>query len=181
MSKKVKHGLYGLMAEFDRDDVLVEAARKIHAAGYRRIDAFAPFPVHGLAEAMGRRRTLVPLVVLIGGVCGGLTGFGGQVYSACVNYPINVAGRPFYSWPAFIPITFELTILGAAVTGVLGMIALNGLPEPYHPVFNVKRFERASADGFFLLVEAADPRFDPHGTRQELQTLNPRAVHDVPP
>lgn len=174
-------GLYGLMAEFDRDDVLVEAARKIYNAGYRRMDAFAPFPIHGLAEAMGRKRTLVPLVVLLGGLAGGLTGFLGQTYSAAVNYPINVAGRPYYSWPAFIPITFELTILGASLAGVIGMIALNGLPEPYHPTFNIKSFERASSTGFFLLIESRDLRFDLEATRRDLQALNPRAVHDVPP
>ena len=130
---------------------------------------------------MGRQRTWCRWSSCSAGLAGGLSGFFGQTYSAVINYPINIAGRPFYSWPAFIPITFELTILGASLCGVFGMIALNGLPEPYHPVFNVKSFDRASSNGFFLLVETADPRFDPEATRRDLQALNPRAVHDVPP
>ncbi len=172
--------LYGLLAEFDREESLIAAAHRIHAAGYRRVDAYTPFPVHGLAEAIGTRPTFVPLIVLIGGLLGGLTGFFMQWYTAVVDYPINVGGRPYNSWPAFIPITFELTILGASLTAVFGMLLLNRLPQPYHPVFNVKRFARASRDGFFLCVESADPRFDLAATRRELESADALIVHEVP-
>ena len=174
------HAIYGLMAEFDRDDQLVAATRRIHDAGYRRIDAFSPFPVTGLAEAMGRGRTWVPLVVLAGGIMGGLTGFLMQTYSAVVDYPLNIGGRPYYSWPAFIPITFELAVLGASAAAVFGMLAMNGLPQPYHPVFHVKSFEQASQTRFFLLVMSDDERFDLERTRADLAGLGAYAVHEVP-
>src|SRR5215208_719209 len=138
-------GVYGLLAEFDREDRLVAAARRIRDAGYRRIDGFSPFPVHGLAGAVG--------------------GFGLQWYSAVVHYPLNIGGRPYNSWPAFIPIMFETTVLCASLAAVFGMLALNGLPQPYHPVFHIKAFERASSSGFFLLVESRDAKFDLVRTR----------------
>lgn len=172
--------LYGLLAEFDREDQVVDATRRIYEAGYRRIDAYAPFPVHGLAEAMGRKRTWVPTVVLAGGVMGGIGGFFMQWYSAVVDYPINVGGRPMNSWPAFIPIVFELTVLGAALAAVFGMLAMNGLPQPYHPVFHVRNFELASRSRFFLLVTSRDPKFDLEQTRRDLEAVNPRAIHEVP-
>jgi hypothetical protein len=172
--------LYGLLAEFDREDQVVDATRRIYEAGYRRIDAYAPFPVHGLAEAMGRKRTWVPTVVLAGGVMGGLGGFFMQWYSAVVDYPLNVGGRPMNSWPAFIPIVFELTVLGAALAAVFGMLAMNGLPQPYHPVFHVRNFELASRSRFFLLVTSRDAKFDLERTRRDLESLSPRAIHEVP-
>ena len=174
------HTLYGLLAEFEREDQIVDATRRIYEAGYRRIDAYAPFPVHGLAEAMGRKRTWVPLVVLCGGIMGGLGGFLMQAYSAMVDYPLNIGGRPYYSWPAFIPITFEMTVLGASLAAVFGMLAMNNLPQPYHPVFHVKNFELASRSRFFLLVTSRDVKFDLEQTRKDLEVLDPRAIHEVP-
>ena len=132
--------LYGLMAEFDSPDHLREASQKVLDEGYQKMEAYSPFPVHGIAEAVGMKKTRLPLLVLIGGILGGATGYFMQYYSSVINYPINIGGKPLHSWPAFIPITFEMCILGAALTAVLGMIALNGLPMPYHPVFNVKKF-----------------------------------------
>lgn len=170
---------YGLMAEFTEHEQLLEAARRAHAAGYRRMDAYAPFPVEGLAEALGRRRTAVPLLVLLGGILGGAGGYFMEWYALTVDYPLNVGGRPFHSWPLFIPITFELTVLIAALTALIGMLALNRLPEPYHPVFNVPAFRRASLDRFFLCLEAADPCFDPERTRRFLESLAPASITEV--
>ena len=174
-----REAVYGVMAEFDSPEDLLAAAHRAHREGYRQMDAYSPFPIHGLAEAIGFRRTWLPLLVLIGGVLGALAGFGTQYYAAVIDYPINVGGRPLNSWPSFIPITFEVTILFAALTAVLGMLALNGLPMPYHPVFNAPRFALASHDRFFLCIEAADPRFDRQGTRRFLESLNAREVTDV--
>jgi hypothetical protein len=175
----MKKNIFGLVAEFDNPDRLLEATRRAHEAGYRKIDATSPYPVEGLAEALGFPRNRVSLVVLLGGILGGLTGYIMQYFIAAVYYPINIGGRPLNSWPAFIVITFELTILGAALAAVLGMLALNGLPMPYHPLFNVPAFQLASRDRFFLVVEAGDPRFDQVTTRQFLLSLNPREVLDV--
>jgi hypothetical protein len=173
--------IYGLMAEFATPEQLLEAARQTHEAGYRRIDAFAPFPIEGLADAVGFHHTRLPLVVLIGGIIGGLSGFFLQYYAAAVSYPINVGGRPFNSWPMFVPVTFEMTILFAAAAAVFGMLALNGLPTPYHPVFNVRRFALASRDRFFLCIKARDPMFDVEATRNFMLALNPREVVNIDP
>ncbi len=171
--------IYGLMAEFENPGELVVAARRAHEAGYRRLDAFTPLPVEGLAEAIGFHRTSLPLVVFIGGLLGGAGGFFLQYYASVVSFPLNVGGRPLNSWPAFIPITFEMAVLGGALAAVLGLLALNGLPTPYHPVFNVPRFELATRDRFFLCVEARDPLFELEKTRQFLKALKAREVVEI--
>jgi hypothetical protein len=172
--------IYGVMAEFDTPVALVEAAKRAYQAGYRKIDTYTPFPVEGLAEEIGFHRDEVPLVVLIGGIVGGLTGYLMQYWMSAVAYPLNIGGKPYHSWPAFIVITFEMTILFAGISAVFGMLALNGLPMPYHPVFNVPRFARASRDRFFLVVFSSDVKYDPAATRQFLESLDPRSVSEVP-
>jgi hypothetical protein len=163
--------IYGLMAQFDSPERLIAGARAVHDAGYRRMDAYAPYPVEGLADALGRHHSRLPWIVLAGGICGMLGGYGLQYWSSVIAYPLNVGGRPLHSWPLFIPVTFELTVLVAAGSAVLGMLALNGLPMPYHPVFNLKSFERASRDGYFLCIESSDPRFSHLETMRFLCTL----------
>ncbi len=172
-------GLHGLMAEFAGPEELVAAARRAYAAGYRRMDAYSPFPVEGLSDAIGFRRTWVPWLVLGGGLIGVVAGFVLQYWTSVFAYPLNVGGRPLVSLPAYVPVMFELMILLAAFAAVGGMLALNRLPEPYHPVFNVSRFARASQDGFFLCIEASDPKFDLQRTRRFLQELQPTEVYDV--
>ena len=171
--------LYGLMAEFETADALLSAARKAHAAGYTSMDAFTPLPVEGLSEAVGFHSTRLPLIVLIGGILGGLGGFFLQYYPNVIGFPQNIGGRPLNSWPAFIPITFEMTVLAAALATVLGMLALNGLPTPYHPVFNVQRFRLATRNRFFLCIKARDPRFALEQTREFLKGLEPREVSEI--
>ena len=156
---------FGMMAEFDDHHQLVNAAAAAHSAGYRKMDAYSPYPIHGLSEALGQSPTKISSLVLLGGLTGCIGGFALMCWITLVAYPMNVAGKPMYSWPAYIPITFETTVLCAALTAVVGMIALNGLPQPYHPVFNVERFKRASQDRFFLCIEAADPKYDAAATR----------------
>ena len=172
--------IYGMMAEFDTPGDLVSAARRTYEAGYKKIDAYTPFPIEELSEAIGFHRNSVPLVVLIGGILGGCSGFGLQYWIHVINYPLNIGGRPLNSWPAFVVVTFEMTILFAGIFAVLGMLALNGLPMPYHPVFNVPRFAFASKDRFFLIIFSSDPRYDTAGTRLFLESLGPRSIAEVP-
>jgi hypothetical protein len=178
---QARTSLYGLMAEFDGPGDLLEAAQRAYEEGYRRMDAYSPFPVQGLAEAIGFRRTRLPLLVLVGGIIGGIGGYCLQYWISAVDYPLNIGGRPLNSWPAFIPVTFELIILVAALSAVLGMLALNGLPMPYHPVFNVPAFELATRNRFFLCIEAVDAKFDVRETRRFLESLKPSGVHEVGP
>jgi hypothetical protein len=172
--------IYGMMAEFDSPSDLVAAAHKTYAAGYKKIDAYSPFPIEELAEAIGFHRNNVPLVVLIGGIVGCLSGYAMQWWIATVSYPVNIGGRPYHSWPAFIVVTFEMTILCSVLAAVFGMLALNGLPMPYHPVFNVPRFAFATKDRFFLIVFSSDPMYSAIRTRDFLQSLGPRSISEVP-
>jgi hypothetical protein len=171
--------IYGLMAEFHDSEELIEAAHRTREAGFTRIDAYTPYPIEELAEAIGHHHSKLPLIVLIGGIVGALTGYGLQYWASVIEYPLNVGGRPYHSWPAFIIPTFELTILFAAFSAVLGMFFLNGLPQPYHPVFNVPRFALASRDRYFLVIDARDPLFDREGTRRFLSEMNPTEVNEV--
>jgi Protein of unknown function (DUF3341) len=171
--------LYGVMAEFDNPTDLVAAARHTYEAGYRRINGYSPYPIEELSEAIGFTHTSLPLIVLIGGVLGGLGGFFMQYWMEVINYPLNVGGKPYNSWPAFIPITFECTVLCAAFAAVLGMLVLNKLPQPYHPVFNAPSFALATRDRFFLVVEANDPQYDHDAIVTFMKNLNPRDVTDV--
>jgi hypothetical protein len=173
--------IYGLMAEFSQPEPLLGAARRAHAEGYRNMDAYSPMPVEGLAEAIGFRSSWVQRLVLVGGLLGATGGFMLCWWITVVAFPHIVAGRPLNSWPAYVPITFESMVLVACITAVVSMLALNGLPQPYHPVFNVPQFERASRDKFFLCIEASDPKFDREATRDFLEQLNPEAVLEVVP
>jgi ActD protein len=174
-----RRGIYGLMAEFETPEQVLEAAHRTHDAGYRRIDAYSPIPVEGLAEAVGFDWTALPIFVLLGGLTGGLTGFGMCWYANVISFPLNIGGKPYNSWPMWIAITFELTILGAALTAAFGMLALNGLPMPHHPLFNVERFTRASTDRFFLCIEARDKKFDLTQTKSFLEGLRPYGVYEI--
>lgn len=171
--------IYGLMVEFHTPEDLIGAVNRAYDQGYRRMDAYTPFPVEGLAEALRRDRSRLPLIVLAGGIIGGLTGYMLQYHTAVLAYPLNVGGRPLHSWVAFIPVTFEMTILIAAFSAVLGMLALNGLPMPYHPVFNVPQFALASRDKFFLCIESRDPRFDRDQTRRFMESLGGSEVYEI--
>lgn len=171
---------HGLAAEFATHENLLAAARAARDQGYKRMDAYTPFPIDGLPRALGRKRTLVPLVVLIGGIIGGTGGYYMEWYANVVSYPLNIGGRPLHSWPFFIPITFELTVLCAALFAFFGSLAMNKLPQPYHPIFHAPNFERASIDRFFLCIEARDEKFDPVATRRFLEGMHPLAVSEVP-
>jgi len=171
--------VYGLVAEFADDKALVDAARRAHAAGYRKVDAYAPFSVEGLSDALGFRSDRVALITLLGGILGGMGAYFLQWYTAVIDYPINAGGRPLHSWPAFIPATFEMTVLGAALAAFFGMLILNGLPRLVHPIFNTPDFDLASRNRFFLCIEARDPRFEPGETRAFLDSLEPMRVAEV--
>jgi hypothetical protein len=172
--------IYGLLAEFERPSDLIEAVARTRQAGYRRIDAYTPYPVEGLAEALGFPRTRIPLVMFLGGLTGCLGGYFMQYYAAVIGYPINIGGRPLNSWPSFIPVTFELTVLLSALAGVFGLLGLCGLPMPYHPLFHVPNFNRATRDRFFLCIEATDPDYHPDATKRFLLALGADNVIEVP-
>ena len=171
--------LYGVMAEFENPTDLVAAAQKVYSLGYRRINGYSPYPIEELSEAIGFTKTSLPLIVFIGGLIGGLSGFFMQYWIEVIDYPINVGGKPTNSWPAFIPITFEMTVLFAAFSAVLGMLILNKLPQPYHPVFNLPNFALATRDRFFLAIEANDAKFNHAEVVDLLKGLNAVAVTDV--
>jgi hypothetical protein len=171
--------IYGLMAEFDQVNDLVDAVKGTRAAGYREFDAYTPFPVEAVTEAMGEHHNRLPLLVLVGGILGLLGGWALAYWASAIAYPLNVGGRPLNSWPAFVPIAFETTVLAAAFATVFGMLALNGLPMPYHPVFNVPRFALSTRNRFFLVIEATDPLFDREHTRRFLERFVPRQVSEV--
>jgi hypothetical protein len=172
--------VWGLMAEFGSPAELLAATRRAYAAGYRRMDAYSPFPVHGLDRALHLPQDRVALICLAGGILGGGGAYLLQWWINSVAYPLNIGGRPFHSWPSFLIVTFEMTVLFAGIAAVAGMLGLNGLPRPYHPVFNVERFAAASCDRFFLAIEADDPLFERAATREFLESLNPAAVEEVP-
>lgn len=171
--------LYGLMAEFDTATELVDAARSTRDAGYKRTDAFSPFPIHEIDEALGIKRSILPVLVFFGGITGLLSGVSLQVFVHYIDYPLNIGGRPYLSWLSFVPPSYELTILLAGFTAVFGMLFLNGLPRPYHPVFNVPRFSLATREKFFLLIEAADEKYNYDETKAFLDSLKPQEVFDV--
>ncbi len=179
MRKPTRPAIYGVMAEFDDPTAVVAATRRAYEEGYRRMDAYSPYPIEALSEAVGPHKERLPLIVLIGGIVGLIGGYAMQYYVAAINYPINVGGKPLHSWPAFIPITFETTVLGAAMAAIFGMLALNGLPEPYHPVFNAPNFALATRDRFFLVIESRDPKFDREATSSFLRGLGAQEVADV--
>jgi len=174
-----QQALYGLVAEFESPTALVRAANKAREAGYRKMDAYSPIPIEELHRALGLSDTKLPWIVLGGGLTGALAGYGLQFWASTIAYPLNIGGRPMHSWPSFIVPAFETTILFAAGAAVLGMILLNGLPMPYHPIFNATRFAMASRDRFFLCIESKDPKFDQTTTRRFLESLGPREVSDV--
>ena len=180
MTEMILPKLYGIAAEFDSPEALLKAAEEVLPAGYSRAEAYTPFMVEGVAEALGFRRTAVAPATLIAGIVGGLTGFGMCWYANVISYPLDIGGRPFNSWPAWIPITFELTVLFASLTAAITMIGTCGLPRLHHPLFNLPSFARASVDRFFLCIEAADPRFDPQAVRSFLSAQKPLAILEVP-
>ncbi len=177
---KEREKMFGLLAEFSDATALLQAVTRTREEGYSRIDAYAPFPVEGLSLALGTRRSPVSMIVLIAGLLGVSSGYLLQYYCAAIGYPINVAGRPLNSVPAFVPVSFELTILFAALSAFMAVLLLNGLPRLHHPLFNVPAFGAASQDKFFVCIEASDPRFDPEQTETFLKSLNPLGVYDVP-
>jgi hypothetical protein len=175
-----ENGIYGIVAEFDNATDVVHAAEAVYKAGYRKIDGYAPFPLEELSEAVGFHKNRVSMVCLIGALIGCAAGFGLATWVRAINYPLIIGGKPFFSWPAFIPVTFETTVLLSALSTAIGMLIMNGLPQPYHPLFNVPQFSRASDDRFFVCIEARDPKFDPVETRRFLEGLHPISVEEVP-
>ena len=179
MQREEEATLFGLMAEFETPEDLLAAAKQTFAAGYRKIDAYSPMAIHGLGDAIGFPRTKLPWLVFAFGILGGISGYALCYWVSVIDYPLNIGGKPLHSGPMFIPVTFELTILFAALSSAFGMFIANGLPQPYHPVFNVPNFARASQDRFFLSIETDDPQFDLDKTRDFLNGLNPHEVAEV--
>jgi hypothetical protein len=176
---RTKSLLYGFLAEFESPEALKEGVRAARQQGFRKLDAYTPFPVEGLAEEIGVGRSPVPAITLAGGVIGLLTGVVMQYYSSVYDYPLNIGGRPLDSWPSFVMVSFELTVLFAGLSAALSMLVINGLPKPHHPLFNVTRFERVTQDGFFFCIEATDPLFHAERTWQFLEGLKPEGVYAV--
>ncbi|MEM7391684.1 MAG: DUF3341 domain-containing protein [Verrucomicrobiota bacterium] len=174
-----KEELYGITAEFDDSDVLIEAAKAAKAEGYTDFDAYTPFPVHGLFEAMGGKRTILPWIVLCAGTTGCLGGFFLQYWISVIDYPLNVGGRPMNSWPSFVPVTFECTILLSGLTALIGMLSLNGLPRPYHPIFNTPDYNRVTEDGYMICIEAVDQKFDIDDVKKFLKGVGGVNIHEV--
>jgi hypothetical protein len=172
--------IYGIMAQFDTPTDLVHAAKAAYDAGYRKMDTYTPYPLEEAAEAIGVHHNRVPLVCLVGAMLGMIGGYSLEYWVSAISYPINVGGKPFHSWPAFIPVTFECAVLGASLAVVFGMLALNGLPQPYHPVFNVPSFTGATTDKFFLCIESQDPQFSVAETKRFLEKQHPLEVAEVP-
>jgi hypothetical protein len=168
-----------MLAQFADADALLAAARRVREAGYRHVEAYTPFPIEGLSEVLGFTHSRMPWVVLVGGMVGLIAGYALQYWTTVIDYPIDIGGRPLHSWPAFVPVTFETTVLGAALAAVLGMLALNGLPRPHHPLFAAKNFDRATQDRFFLSIRVSDPLFHIDTTRRFLEGLGPEEVIDV--
>lgn len=179
MLTKESPALYGLLAEFDTPEELLAAARVARDAGYKKLDAFTPFPIEGLSQAIGFTDKFIPTLMLLGGIFGFSWGMGAAAFGLGASLPINIGGRPLWSWPIFFPVAYEATILTAAITGVVMMFAINGLPQPYHPVFDAPNFERASTDKFFLLIETRDKNFDPGATRKLLESTHPVLVSEI--
>jgi hypothetical protein len=172
--------IYGLLAEFDTAEAVVEAAHRTYAAGYRMIDAYSPFPIEELSEAIGFHKNGVAPIALLGGILGGTGAYLLQWWINTISYPVNIGGRPYHSWPSFIIVTFEMTILFGGLSAVFGMLAMNGLPQPYHPLFNVDRFSAVTRDRFFVAIFASDAKYDLVETKQFLQTLHPHSISEVP-
>ena len=176
-----KPGLYGIVAEFEYPDDLLSASNKAREAGYKQMEAYTPFPVHGLTEALGKQHTKLQWIVLCAAFIGGCGGYFMEYWVAVIDYAINIGGKPLHSWPMFLPVTFELTVLFSALTAAGSMLVLNGLPEPYHPLFQVEGFFRSTSDRFFLCIESEDGKFDPAATRAFLESLEPISVNEVAP
>lgn len=173
--------VFGILAEFSSEKELLEAAVKVRDEGYKATDAYSAYPIHGLLEALGKKDSLIPWFILACGLAGFAAAWGLQVFVAVIDYPVNIGGRPLFSWPAFLPIVFELTVLFSAFGAVFGMIGFNGLPLPYHPLFNVEAFKSATRDGFFIGIESTDPKFDRAKTAQFLKGLKAKGVYEVEP
>jgi hypothetical protein len=178
-TEKPQAPYFGLMAEFEKEEDFIQATRRVTAEGYHKLDAYSPYPIHEILDILHLHHNKLPKIVLIGGITGAVTGMGMEWFASVIHYPWNIGGKPLFSWPMFLPVAYELTILFAAFGAVFGLIALNGLPMPYHPVFNVPSFDRATDDRFFICIESGDPKFDLEKTKSFLEGLKPVSVSRV--